>query len=264
MDQKGERGISMGEATGLNFKILLSLLPVVVFVYLTRVAPPWVAILGGVSASGVVLALARRDRLVGALTLFGFSVALVAGAIGIAKGSERAYLAAGPVSDFLFVPLYAVSILRGRPLVGGIARELVPVIAARLPADAPLYRNLSVAWASFDVAHGLVATFLLSRLSVTEYVVWSRLLLWPFAGALLVFTAAVIWHAASRAGEPAPLGRHRYTPEPGVPRTHNRSIVPLDLEPEDSLCTGHSSRSTRTNAAIGTRSWRQRLPPGAP
>jgi hypothetical protein len=60
-----------------------------------------------------------------------------------------------------------------------------------------LYRNLSVGWALFDVAHGLAATFLLNRLSVAEYAVWSRLLLWPFTGVLLALTAVAIWRAAN-------------------------------------------------------------------
>lgn len=189
----------------MNPTILLSLLPVAVFLYLTRVSAPWVAILGGMGASAAVLAVTRRDRLIGALTLFGFLVTVVAGIVGLVQGSERAYLAAGPISDFFFVPLYGISVAKGYPLVGGVARELVPAVARRIPVNSAVYRDLSVAWALFDIAHGAAAAVLLQRrLSVAEYVIWSRVVLWPFSGALLLFTATVIWRQARRELSPVP------------------------------------------------------------
>lgn len=182
----------------MNLRVLLSLLPVAVFLGLTRVTGPSFAVLGGFLTSAVVFYVTRGDRLIGLLTLFGFAVLTASAIVGIARGSERAYLASGPISDFLFVPLYVGSLLVHRPLVGGIARELVPAIARELPLDAPVYRHLSLAWAVFDVLHGSAAVLLLSRLSVAQYVVWSRVLLWPFTGLLLVASAGIIWASARR------------------------------------------------------------------
>ena len=178
--------------------MLLSLVPVAVFLVLTRVTGPSLAVFGGFLASAGVFYLARRDRLIGLLTLAGFAVLTASAVVGIVKGSERAYLASGPISDFLFVPLYFGSLLVHRPLVGGIARELVPAITRGVPLDAPVYRQLSLAWAIFDVLHGSAALVLLNRLSVAQYVVWSRVLLWPFTGLLLAASAGIIWESARR------------------------------------------------------------------
>ena len=178
--------------------MLLSLLPVAVFLALTRVTGPSLAVLGGFLTSAVVFYFTRRDRLIGLLTLFGFAVVTASAVVGITEGSERAYLASGPISDFLFVPLYVGSLFLHRPLVGGIARELVPAIAGRVPLDAPVYRQLSIVWAGFDILHGAVAVVLLSRLSVAQYVIWSRVALWPFTALLLAASAANIWRCACR------------------------------------------------------------------
>lgn len=189
----------------MNPRILLSLIPIAVFYALYRAdAPTWVAIGGGFAASVAVLYSNRKDRLIGALTLFGFGVVGVSAAVGIIWDSEKAYLASGPVSDFLFVPLYAGSIVIGKPLVGGIARELFPAIAGRIPIDAPVFVRLSLAWAIFDVGMGVLRTYLLVNLSVGEYLVWSRVFGWPLSWTLLAVTAWLIWREAKRVPAAAP------------------------------------------------------------
>lgn len=185
----------------MNPRILLSLLPVVVFFLLTRVAPPQLAILGGFGASALVFYVTRGERLIGLLTAFGFVIVAVAATIGIIWNSEKAYLASGPVSDFLLAPMYVGSVLIGKPLVGGIARQLFPAIAGLVPINAPVFAWLSVAWAGYDILHGLGRTYMLSELSVGEYIIWSRLLSWPPTGALLGITAFFIVRAARRHGD---------------------------------------------------------------
>lgn len=184
----------------MNPRILLSLTPVVVFFLLTRVAPPQLAILGGFGASAFVFYVTRGDRLIGLLTAFGFVIVAVAATIGIIWNSEKAYLASGPVSDFLLGPLYVGSVLIGKPLVGGIARQLFPAIAGLVPMNAPVFAWLSVAWAGFDILHGVGRTYLLTELSVGEYIIWSRLLSWPPTALLLGVTAFFIVREARRRG----------------------------------------------------------------
>ena len=184
----------------MNPRILLTLVPIAVFYGLFKVdAPPWVAIGGGFAASGVVLLLNRRDRLLRGLALFGFVVLGITAVIGVAWGSEKAYLSSGPVSDFLFVPLYIVSILIGKPLAGGIVRELFPAYVAILPPDHRVYVQLSLIWAAYDVLHGIARVYMLSTLSVGEYVVWSRLASWPVNAALLGLSAWLIAREVKRA-----------------------------------------------------------------
>ncbi|MCC6381213.1 MAG: hypothetical protein IT304_01835 [Dehalococcoidia bacterium] len=186
----------------MNLRILSSLLPVAVFFGLSRVAPAWAAILGGFAVSAMVFGLNRRQRLIGGLTAFGFGVVAVSAVVGIAWQSEKAYLASGPVSDFLFVPLYLVSVQLRQPLVGGIARQLVPAIAGHLRPDAALFAWLTVVWAVFDALHGAVRMVLLAQLSVGEYIVWSRVVGMPLTGALLALSGLLIYREARRRGGP--------------------------------------------------------------
>ena len=186
----------------MNPRILLTLVPIAIFYGLFKMdAPTWVAIGGGFAASAAVLITNRKDRLIGGLALFGFFVLGISAVIGIVWGSEKAYLASGPVSDFLFVPVYLVSILIGKPLIGGIVRELFPAYVAALPADHRVYVYLSLAWAGYDVLHGVARIYMLSSLSVGEYLVWSRLASWPVNAALLGFSAWLISREVRRAEE---------------------------------------------------------------
>lgn len=191
----------------MNPRILLTLVPIAVFYGLFKLeAPPWVAIGGGFAASGVVLVLNRRDRLLRGLALFGFVVLGITAVIGMAWGSERAYLSSGPVSDFLFAPLYIVSVLIGKPLAGGIVRELFPAYVAVLPPDHRVYVYLSLIWAGYDILHGVARVYMLATLSVGEYVVWSRLASWPVNAALLGLSAWMVTREVKRA-ESALAGR---------------------------------------------------------
>lgn len=186
----------------MRFRILLTLLPVLIFLGLTRFVPAWAAITGGFAATTIVFVLTRRERLIGGLALFGFCVVAVSALLGITWSSEKAYLASGPITDFLWVPLFLVSVAIRKPLVGGISRELVPAIAGRLPLAHPIYAWLSVAWAVFDALHGIATSVLLSELSVAQYIIWSRLVLSPFSGLLFVISAFLIYRRARRHGAP--------------------------------------------------------------
>jgi hypothetical protein len=99
------------------------------------------------------------------------------------------------------VPVYLVSILIGKPLIGGIVRELFPAYVAALPADHRVYVHLSLAWAAYDILHGIARVYMLSSLSVGEYLVWSRLASWPVNAALLGFSAWLISREVRRAEE---------------------------------------------------------------
>ena len=197
----------------MNFRILSSVLPIATFYGVSRVGPPWLAILAGFIVSAIVYYHARKDRLIGFLTLFGFVLVGLSAVIGIIWNSEKAYLAAGPAADFIFVGVYLVSIAIRQPLIGGIARELVPSIASRLPRDAPAFAQMSFLWAGYDFFHGIARVYMLREMSTGEYIVWSRLLSWPFSVALIGITVWTIHraaksHAAERGEELPSLNRH--------------------------------------------------------
>lgn len=181
-----------------NFRILVSGIPVAVFYVLTRVAPPSVSVTGGFIAFTIVFFYTRRSRLYQLLTVVGFVVVALSAAVGIVTSSEKAYLAAGPVSNFVFVPLYLGSVRLGQPLVGGIAREIVPGMVGRLPVNAAVFAWLSVVWGVYEAVQGVVRFLLLSELSVGEYIVWSRVFGWPASAVMLSVTVFFIVRAARR------------------------------------------------------------------
>jgi len=182
----------------MNLRVVTSILPVATFYLLTRVAEPWLAILGGFAVSTAVFYVNRKDRLIGALTVFGFVVVAASAAVGIIWDSEKAYLASGPIMDFLFVPLMLGSVAIGRPLVGGIARELFPALAGAIPPRAAVFVWLTVAWALWNLVHGIVRVYMLQELSTGEYIIWSRLAFWPFGAALMGSSAWFVYRASKR------------------------------------------------------------------
>lgn len=200
----------------LNPRAALTAFPIVVFLILSRGLdnwldiPSWVAILGGFISSGVVFVVNRKERVLGALAIFGFVIVAVSAVVGIIWDSEKAYLASGPVSDFLFVPAYAGSVLLRKPLIGAIARELFPAWAEHIPANEPVYAQLCWAWAVYDLAHGIARVIMLSELSVTQYILISRVSSWPFTALLIYMTVKGIKGAAARYAplepQPAPEG----------------------------------------------------------
>ncbi len=200
----------------MNPRVFISILPVLVFYAVGRVTEPWVAIVAGFVASGIVYYYSRSERLIGALTLFGFAIVSLSAVIGIVSNNEKAYLAAGPIADFLFIGLYLGSIAIKQPLVGGIARELLPAIAGRVPVNHPVFVKLSVAWAVYDLFHGVGRIYLIENLSTGEYLVWSRVLNWPFSGAMIFVTFVAIQRVAAaialERGEEPP--RFSWRPQP--------------------------------------------------
>lgn len=191
----------------MNPRILISLLPAAIFWALWRTTDTWIAILGGFGASLIVLKQNRDQRLIGVLTVFGIVVVGLSGLVGIIWDSPKAYLASGPVSDFLFVPIYLVSIQMGKPLVGGIARELFPAVAGRIPIEHRVFVVWSLAWAAFNLGQGVVRSWMLTELSVGEYLIWSRVAFWPLSTAMLIASGLMIYreslnHPVRHHGEP--------------------------------------------------------------
>ncbi|MGE5594916.1 MAG: DUF3159 domain-containing protein [Hyphomicrobiales bacterium] len=184
----------------MNYRIITSSIPVALFYAFTKFGPSWLAIAVSFVATAIVTYANRQDRIIGVLAVYGFVIVAVCAVIGIAANDEKTYLAAGPISDFLFVPLYAGSVFIGRPLVGGIARELAPALTHRIPQEAPIFAWLSLMWAAHNLVQGFFRLWLLGELSVGQYIVLSRLLNWPVSGTLIAITAWFIYREARRYG----------------------------------------------------------------
>jgi hypothetical protein len=74
----------------------------------------------------------------------------------------------------------------------------LPAVAGRIPINAPVFIWLSVMWAVFDIVHGVIRIYMLGALGVGEYIILSRLLFWPFSGALVIISFYAVLREARR------------------------------------------------------------------
>ncbi len=151
-----------------NPRVFLTMLPVLVFYGLTKVAPAEVAIGGGFAAVTVVFLLTRETPLLRLIAIYGYIVTAGSALAGILLTSEKAYLAAGPIGDALILPLYAWTLWRGWPLIGAIGREISPRMVGPLPVNAPIFVRLTVIWAAYEATKALVLTWMLLNLSIGD------------------------------------------------------------------------------------------------
>ncbi|MCY3601809.1 MAG: hypothetical protein OXH12_01905 [Chloroflexi bacterium] len=185
-----------------NPRVFLTMLPVLLFYGLTKVAPAEVAIGGGFAAVTVVFLFTRETPLLRLIAIYGYLVTAGSALAGILFASEKAYLAAGPVGDALILPLYAWTLWRGWPLIGAIGREISPSMVGNLPVNAPIFVKVTLVWAGYEAVKALVLTWMLLNLSIGEYLVYGRLFGWPTTAALVFICGTFILREARRHGPP--------------------------------------------------------------
>ncbi len=181
-----------------NPRVFLTMLPVLIFYGLTKVAPAEVAIGGGFAAVTVVFAFTRETPLLRLIAIYGYLVTAGSALAGILLTSEKAYLAAGPIGDALILPLYAWTLWRGWPLIGAIGREISPSMVGNLPVNAPIFVRVTLVWAGYEAVKALVLTWMLLNLSIGEYLVYGRLFGWPTTAALVFICGTFILREARR------------------------------------------------------------------
>ncbi len=183
-----------------NPRVFLTMLPVLLFYGLTKVAPAEVAVGGGFAAVTVVFLFTRETPLLRLIAIYGYLVTAGAALAGILFASEKAYLAAGPIGDALILPLYAWTLWRGWPLIGAIGREISPRMVGNLPVNAPIFVKVTLVWAGYEAVKALVLTWMLLNLSIGEYLVYGRLFGWPTTAALVFICGTFILREARRHG----------------------------------------------------------------
>ncbi len=181
-----------------NPRVFLTMLPVLLFYVLTKVAPAEIAIAGGFAAVTVVFFLTRETPVLRLIAIFGYIVTAGSALTGILLTNEKAYLAAGPVGDALILPIYAWTLWRGWPLIGAIGREISPRMVGNLPVNAPIFVKVTVVWAAYEAAKALVLTWMLLNLSIGEYLVYGRLFGWPTTAALVFICGTFVLREARR------------------------------------------------------------------
>ena len=181
-----------------NPRIPMAAAPVVVFYVLTRLVNAELAIAGGFVAFTLVFFFVSFSRLYRGLAFYGYVITAGAALIGIILGSEKAYLAAGPAQSVLILPVYAGSLLIGKPLIGAIARDFVPGIAGDLPISAPVFVWVTLGWALYHVVRAATLFWMLAEFSVGEYIVYTRLVWLPLTAAAYLGSGWLIIRAMRR------------------------------------------------------------------
>ena len=181
-----------------NPRVFLTMLPVLVFYGLTKVAPAEIAIAGGFAAVTVVFFLTRETPVLRLIAIYGYVITAGSALAGILLTSEKAYLAAGPVGDALILPLYAWTLWRGWPLIGAIGREISPRMVGALPVNAPIFVKVTLIWAAYETTKALVLTWMLLNLSIGEYLIWGRVFGWPTTAALVFICGIFVLREARR------------------------------------------------------------------
>ena len=181
-----------------NPRVFLTMLPVLVFYGLTKVAPPEIAIGGGFAAVTVVFFTTRETPVLRLIAIYGYVITAGSALAGILLTSEKAYLAAGPVGDALILPLYAWTLWRGWPLIGAIGREISPRMVGTLPVNAPIFVKVTLVWAAYEATKALVLTWMLLNLSIGEYLIYGRVFGWPTTAALVFICGIFVLREARK------------------------------------------------------------------
>lgn len=185
----------------INNEIWLSFLPVAAFLIVGRFADTRIAIGAGFAMALVVFLRTRHSGVIGQLAVGGIAIVGGAALVGVVIDSDKAFLASDPISDFLWVAAFGLSVLLGRPLMGIIVREMFPGAREWLPERHRVFVWLSVAWALQNILTAAIRIVLLDSLSAEGYILWSRVITWPLNVALFALSYYVIWRAIrERAG----------------------------------------------------------------
>jgi hypothetical protein len=113
-------------------------------------------------------------------------------------GSARAYLATDPIGDLLAAIIALASIFFQRPLSGVLAQELVPVVQRFLDPRHPVFFLTTWLIVIVNGFQGASRVFLLQKLTVDEYLLWSRVISWPLTIVLFIAIYILINRAARR------------------------------------------------------------------
>ena len=123
----------------------------------------------------------------------GLAIATVQAVIGLASGSEAAYLAPPVVANAVYGLAFLGSVVIGRPLAAMFAREAYPFPdeVRRSPAFVRVFSRISLAWAGVLIVRSALRMVVLTRASVDTYVVVNLLTGGPLTLALFAWS---IWY----------------------------------------------------------------------
>ena len=174
--------------------------PAIVFLIANQLAPTQIAIVLSFAAAVVVFVRNKASGVIRLLSTIGFAIIAFSTALGLALDSDRAFVAQNIFADIVFAALFFGSVVVGRPLIGAIARELVPGIRPVMQINLPVFVQLSLLNAAINVVSAIARYLMIENMSTNAYVILSRAVFIPVNIAfialcyfLIVRTAIRIW-----------------------------------------------------------------------
>jgi hypothetical protein len=154
-------------------------LPALVFLVANRFGPTQLAIALSFAVAVWVFARNKSSGVIRFLSAIGFLIVAFSAILGLALNSDRAFVAQNIFADVVFALLFLGSVLAGRPLIGAIARELVPGIKPVMHVGLPVFAHLSLLSAAINAVSAVVRYFMIENMSVDAYIILSRAVFIP-------------------------------------------------------------------------------------
>jgi intracellular septation protein A len=162
-----------------DWRVLEGGVPALAFILINSFWDARAAIAISFAASVVVFVRNRSSGVIRFLSVMSFCIVAASAAVGLALDSDTAFVAQNLVSDFIIAVVLVASVLIGRPLVGAVARQLVPAIQPVMELNDPVFRTLTLVSAGLNIGTGVVRIFMLDALSTNVYVILSRVVFMP-------------------------------------------------------------------------------------
>lgn len=181
-----------------DFRVLSGILPSAAFLLLNSVTTTQIAIVVSFVAALAVFAFNPGSGVIRALSILSFLVVFASAVVGLALGSGKAFVAQNLVGDFLIAAIFTGSVLIHRPMIGAIAREMVPAMKPIMAIDHPVFVRLTLVNVGVNLVSGVLRLWLLDALTENQYVIASRVLGFPLGVAYFAYAYREITRTAIR------------------------------------------------------------------
>jgi hypothetical protein len=181
-----------------DLRVLAGILPSVAFLVLNSLMSTQLAIVVSFVVSAGVFFLNPGRGVIRALTVISFTVVLASAVVGLAFDSGKAFVAQNMVGDFLISAIFLGSVLMHRPMIGAIAREMVPAIKPVMALDHAVFVKLTLINVGLNLVSGFARLFLLDALTENQYVIASRVLGFPLGVGFFLYAYREITRVAIR------------------------------------------------------------------
>lgn len=185
-----------------DFRVFLGVVPPVAFLAGNYLWSTQVAITVAFVASAIVFVSNPGSGVIRALAVISFVVVAASTVAGLVSGSGKVFVAQNLIGDFLIAAIVLGSVVVHRPMIGAIAREMVPSMKPVMPIDHAVFVRLTLISVAVNLFSGVARAFLLDALSENAYVIASRALGFPLGVAFFLYayreitrTAIAIWPA---------------------------------------------------------------------